>query len=311
MKVGAKMVRVGFVTQVCSNLEKAVTKVLNGMLNKLTNVLDINQDVAIKFYLNPVFGKDYLEARLHGRCYTDTASEHTPSKFVEADESDSMVSIFFSDAVPNDVLEQVYVNKKFHFTIDDTCTPLIYDLVRLECEVNQTACLGKVAPAMAQKFGGDGRVRAVFEATRAPLVKFEQGKATFTGGARANLYVTPAKDVSDAIKAGIEYHEATAAVEISGTVLIKIKDNVVYGSVNVTDVTVHIDEEHNKKWEEKISGIIRDIITKYVNTKFLYKGLPLKLPFGAGFEEPNISFQQGTAQVHSGFAIKNDSQEKK
>jgi len=294
MSLAAKGVRPAYNSQVCSTVKRLVGSQVNQFLAKIPNVIEVSKAISFKFQVKPSFGKDYFEARLHGKTITDVVSPFQPAPFVEADNSDAMVVVFISDAIFNDALYQAYTNELLQFRIDPNSQPILYDLVRVDCESGQDACLGNVAPALKEKYGKDGLVRANFKASKAPEVEFQQGKATFTAALNADLFVTTANNSK-------EYHEATATVDVRGSFQVKIKEGSIYGLVSVENVTVHIDEENNKKWEDKIRKTITKIVETYVNGDLLLKGCPLKLPFGAGLTDPLVSFQPHTCQIHTGF----------
>jgi hypothetical protein len=294
MGLAAKSVRPVYNSQVCPTIKKMMTSQVNRFLGQIPNVIDVSSSISIKFQVKPVFKQDYMETRLYGKCITDIVSPFNPAAFVESENTESMVAVFISDAVFNDVLYQAYNNQKLQFKVDKNSQPIMYDLVRVNCGEGQDACLGNVAPDLKEKFGLDATVRAEFRATKAPEVEFQQGKAVFTAALSADLYLTTANDSK-------EYHEATSTVDISGTFQVRIQDGTLYGKVSIDKVTVHIDEEHNKKWEDRIGETIKKIVDNYINGDLLLKGVPLKLPFGAGLTEPFVSFQPHTCQIHTGF----------
>lgn len=297
--VWAKAVRPGYHAMVCPNAQKLVTTKLNSLLRRIPNVLDLGPNLSIKYQVKPVVGADYLEARFFAKTITDQASPFVPAKFQEVDSTGAHVVILISPAIFNDVLYQAFVNEKIRVSIDKTSQPILYDCFRLKCQADQEVCMGNFAPAMKEKYGEDATVRVDMHATKAPEVAFEDGKATFTGALAMDLYVTRANDNK-------EEHETTAAVDVSGIVKLRIHEKVIYGQVEILKTVVHIDEEHNKKWEDKIRDTITKVVQDYINGDFLSKGLPLKLPFGVGCKDPVFSFQKDTCQIHSGFEYEKD-----
>jgi len=305
LSIFAKGVRPAFNTQVCKVTEKLVNTQLNRLLSRIPNVIEPNDKVSIKFQAKPVIASNYIDLNLHAKVITDTVSPHVPAPFAESPNSDTMIALFVSDAIVNDLLYQSFINKLLEFTIDQSSQPILYDLIRLTCAADQAACLGNVAPDLAAKFGADAAVEAVFKASKAPEVEFVKDKATFTAAITAELSITP-KNGSQ------KYHEATAAVDLTGTFKVKIQDGTAYAKVDIEKVVVHIDEEHNKKWEEKITGTIEKVVEDSINAGCLFKGLPLRLPFGVGLEEPLVSFQPHTLLIQTGFVYKTEvSAEKK
>jgi len=296
MSLAAKSVRPVYNSQVCSTVKRMIGSQLNQLLAKIPNVIDITPQISFKYQVKPVFGANYFEAQGFGKTITDIVSPHAPAKFVEADSSDAMVVLFISDSIFNDVLYQIYNNQKLQFKIDKNSQPMLYDLVRVDCESGADACLGNVAPALKEKFGKDALVRAEFKASKSPEVEFHQGKATFTAALNTNLYITTVNDSQ-------EYHETTAVVDVTGGLQVRIKDGHIYAKVSVENVTTHIAEEHSKKWEDKIRGTITKIIETRVND-LLLRGLPLKLAFGADFDAASVSFQPHTLQAQTSFIYK-------
>jgi hypothetical protein len=296
--VWAKAVRPGYNSLVCPTARKLVTTKLNSLLRRIPNVLDLGPNLSIKYQVKPSFTNDAFEARFFAKTITDQASPFVPAKFEPAECPNADVIILVSPAIFNDVLFQAYVNDKIRCNIDSK-TPLASDLVTLDCKGDQVACLGNIAPALAEKFGRDASTKVEMRATKAPEVSFEKGKATFTGALSVALTFTTANDSK-------EYHEATAAVDISGEVKLRIHNKTIYGQVEITDTKVHIDEEHNQKWETKISDTIKKVVQNYINGDFLSKGLKLKLPFGAGFTDPIVQFNGNTFVICSGFEYEVD-----
>jgi len=295
MSLAAKSVRPVYNSQVCSTIKKMVGSQVNQLLAKIPNAIDISQAISLKFQFKPAFNADSFEARLHIKTITDIVSPYSPAKFVEADSSKAVVVLLISDAVFNDLLYQAYENKLLAFKVDKNSPPIMYNLVRADCDGDKdAACLGNVAPNLKVKYGKNALVRAEFRASKSPEVEFLQGRATFTAALNADLYLTPSNTTE-------ESHETTAAVDVLGSFQVRIKDGSIFGMVKVENVTVHIDEEHNKKWEENIKNTITKLVETYINGDLLLKGCPLKLPFGVGLTEPLVSFQPHTLQIHTGF----------
>jgi predicted phage-related endonuclease len=138
-------------------------------------------------------------------------------------------------------------------------------------------------------------VEAIFKAVKAPEVEFLQDKATFKGALALTLNIARATEPE-------KYnHEATAAVDVSGALKVRIHESRLYAQVVVEEVIVKIDEEHNKKWEDKIKNTIRKAVEQSVND-ILMRGIALnKRLFGAGLADPVIKFAPGTLQAQTAF----------
>jgi len=297
MGMAAKSVRPVYNSQVCSTVKRMVGSQLNQLLAKIPNVIDVSPSISLKFQFKPAFTADAFEARLHGKTITDIVSPYTPAKFVEADSSKALVVVLLSDSVFNDALYQAYENKLLEFKINKNSQPILYNLIRCDCEPGKDACLGNVIPSLKQTYGKDAGVRAEFRASKSPEVEFHQGKATFTAALIADLYMTPSNGT-------LEHHDTTAKVDVLGSFKVRITNGSIFGMVTVENVTVHLDDEQSKKWEDKVRGTITQIVEQYINGDLLLKGCPLKLPFGCGFSEPLVSFQPHTLQIHTGFEYK-------
>jgi hypothetical protein len=297
MSLAAKSVRPVYNSQVCSTIKKIVGSQVNQLLAKIPNVIDVSQSISLKFQFKPAFNADSFEARLHGKTITDIVSPYTPAKFVEADSSKALVVVLLSDSVFNDALYQAYENKLLEFKINRNSQPILYNLMRSDCEPGKDACLGNVVPSLAQTYGKNAAVRAEFRASKTPEVEFHQGRATFTAALVADLYMTPGNGT-------YEHHDTSATVDVLGSFKVRIQNDSIFGMVTVESVTVHMDNEQNQKWENKIKGTITQIVEQYINGDLLLKGCPLKLPFGCGFSEPLVSFQPHTLQIHTGFEYK-------
>jgi len=237
---------------------------------------------------------EYVQVALYGKVLTEEVSPFEPAKFVETPNEDAMVVLLISDAPFNDLAYQAFVNKKLEFTIEKTSSPLLYSLVKLKCDPENEVCLGNVAPGLAEKYGEDALVQASFKALKVPEIEFVQDKANFKAAFATELIITPSNDTKS-------YHEATATVDLSGGMKIRIQGITLYAKIDTEEVIVHIDEEDNKKWEDKIRGTIKQVVDEYVNNELLLKGLPLQLPFGIGVDEPLVKFAPHTLQVHAGF----------
>jgi len=295
----AKTIRPVYNSQVCSTAKRLISGQVNRLLGKIPNTISINQNLALKFQVKPEVDEDHVKVSLFGKVLTEEVSPFQPSKFVEAPSDNAHVVLLISDAPFNDVAYQAYVNKKLDFTINQNSHRLIYSLLQLKCDRENEACLGNVAPALAPKYGEDALVEATFRAVKAPEIEFVPNQAKFKAALAADLTVTPTNDTSK------PFHEATAAVEVSGVLRVRIdKDKgALVAKIDIQEVTVHIDEEHNRKWEDKIRGTIEKVLEKYVN-HVLLRGVPLKLPFGVGVTEPLITFDAHTLQAHTGFERK-------
>lgn len=147
-------------------------------------------------------------------------------------------------------------------------------------------------PSLAEKYGPDAAVEATFRASKCPEIKFVQGKAVFTGALATDLNITPTNGTQ-------KFHEATADVDISGQFQIKVEKGVLYSKISVDNVTVHIDSEHNKKWEDKIRSTIKNVVEQYVNGDLLLKGVDLHLPFGVNVKDALVKFNPGTLQLQT------------
>jgi len=291
-------------TQTCSVVKKLVSGQLNKLLARIPNVVDITPNVGLKYQVKPTVADDFVQVAFFGKVLTDEVSPFTPAKFAEIADDSAMVIIKISDAPFNDLAYQAYENKKMEFTINQNSPKVLYTLVVLKCDPANEACLGNVAPAMAAKYGEDALVEVVVKALKAPEVEFLEGKATFKGALSVDLSVTCANDTSK------PYHEANAMVDVSGSLKIKIQAGILYAKIDIDQVTVRIDEEHNQKWQDKIKNTIKKVVETYVNDNLL-KGLPLRLPFGVGVNDPLIKFAAHTMQAQCAFDYKVTSSEEK
>jgi len=298
LSLAAKAIRPTYNSQLCTLTKKAVTVNFNNLLAKIPNVIDVNQQVSVKFLVKPNVAPGYIELNAFAKVITNLVSPHTPFPFEEAYSKDDSVILFISDAVVNDLAYQAFANDRLSFNVNPQSQPIMYNLVKLDCPADEAACLGNVVPTLADKYGKDADVEANFKATKSPEVTFALDKATFTAGWSAELFATTKNDTK-------RYHEATASVDVTGGFQVKIQDGVAYGKVSVDDVVVHIDGEPNKKYEDKVKATIQKIVQEYINGDFLLKGLPLRLPFGIGLNSPNVNFLAHTLQVQTGFIYTN------
>jgi len=260
--------------------------------------VDITPSCALKFQVKPSVTEDSLQVALYGKVLTEEVSQFTAAKFVEAPSDEAMVVALISDAAFNDVAFQAFTNKKLEFTLNKRSPPLLYSLLSLKCDKKKNeTCLGTVAPALADKYGADADVEASFKAVRAPEIEFIKNKAIFKGGLKTELTITRAKDEDK------PEHEATASVELTGALIIKIVDGVLHAKISMEDddIVVKIDEVHNQKWQDKIRGIIRQAVEKHVND-LLMRGVDLKKKlFGASLKDPKITIDAHTLQIQSAF----------
>jgi len=290
----ARGFRPAYETQACAVAKRVVSKQLNGFLGQLPNVLNVNKDLALKFQVTPIVGQDFVETRFFGKVITSLVSPHAPAPFVEAENSGSHVVIFLSDALLNDVLYQGYNNQKLQFKIHKDSHPLLYNTIRLQCNAEQSACLGNKAPSLRNKYGADAAVEVIFKASQSPEVEFSQGKATFKAALDTSISVTPANGTET-------YHEATIGADIKGSLQVKIKNKVALAKVALEGIEVHVDGDHQSDWANSIKETIKRVVEDYINGDALLKGIPLRLPFGFGLDEPNVTFQPGTLQVQTSF----------
>jgi len=295
MQLAAKSFRPLYNSQVCAMAKKMVSDQVNRLLAKVPNVLEVNKDCAVKYQVKPSVTEDSVQVDFRVKTLTEEVSPFQPAKFADIPCDNAMVVAKISPAVFNDIAYQLYVNKKFEFTINKDSQALLYSLAKLECNPENEACLGNVAPGLAQKYGGDALVEAAFKAVKAPQVDFLQDRATFSG----NLVL--ALNIARAAEPEKYEHEATAAVDVSGDFKVRISKGQLYAQVVVQEVNVKIDEEHNKKWEDKIKGTIRKAVEQSIND-ILMRGIPLnKRLFGAGLADPVIKFAPGTLQAQTAF----------
>lgn len=296
LQVAAKTIRPLYETQVCGVAKKLVNDQINRILAKIPNVLEVNPEVAIKYQVKPVVGTDFVEVQIFEKLLTDEASPFNPAPFQEEPNDKAMVVILLSDALVNDGLYQAYTNKLMDLTIDPSSPAVLYNLTRLECNQDQPACLGNVIPTLVEKYGKDATVKVTAKATKAPELEFLQDKATFKSAMTASLDFTP--------KGGQETHEATATLDINGSVQVKIHENRLYGKVTVEHVEVTIDQPDAQQYAEKVQETIKEIVENHVNGDLLLKGLPLKLPFGLGVTDPCVKIAPHTLQAHTAFDLK-------
>jgi len=295
MQLAAKSFRPLFNSQTCAMAKKMVSDQLNRFLARVPNVLEVNKDCAVKYQVKPLVTEDSVQVDFRVKTLTEEVSPFTPAKFADIACDNAMVVAKISPAVFNDLAYQLYVNKKFEFTINKESQALMYSLCKLECNPENEACLGNVAPGLAEKYGSDAFVEAAFKATKAPVIEFLLNKGTFKGALALTLNIARAAEPT-------KYeHEATAAVEVSGALKVTIKEGRLYAQVVVEDAQVKIDEENNKKWEDKIKNTIKKVVEQSVNDK-LMRGLPLDSRlFGAGLADPVIKFGQDTLQIQTAF----------
>jgi len=295
MSTAAKAFRPGFLTTVCPVAEKMMSGQVNRLLSKIPNVIG-NENYALKWQVVPTIAEDSVKISLFGRLLSGEVSPFQPAPFVVTRCDEAMFVALVSDAPFNDAAFQGFANKKFEFTVDKTSPPLVYSVCALKCNEGEI-CLGKVAPDLATKYGDDAFVKASFKALKAPEVEFMQDKATFKGSLSMTLEITRTSEPDK------PQHEATASVEVSGSLQVRIQGQdppTLFAKINVTTVTVHIDEEHNKKWEDKITEVIKKAVEEHCNNNLL-KGLPLRLPFGFGVNEPMCKFAPHTMQCCAAF----------
>jgi len=297
MGLAAKTFRPIYNSQVCATVERLVSNQVNRLLARIPNVLEVNKNLALKFNVQPQVSSDYVQLNLRAKVLTEQVSPFQAAPFVESPSNDAFVVLLVSDAPFNDLAYQIYANNKLGFTVNKDSHPLVYSLIQLKCDPTAEACLGNVVPSLAPKYGSDADVQTTFRASKAPEVEFVQDKAIFRASFAADLDITPTNG-SGTVR------EANAAVDLSGALQIRIHEGSVYAKIDVQDVTVHIDEERNKKWEDKIRGTIEKVVEESINGGILLKGLPLRLPFGIDVTDPLIKFAPHTLQAHTGFDYK-------
>jgi len=172
MQLAAKSFRPLYNSQVCAMAKKMVSDQLNRLLAQVPNVLEVNNKAAIKYQVKPTVAEDYVQVAFFSKVLTEEISPFQPAKFVEQPSDNAMLILLVSDAIFNDFAYQAYVNKLLEFTINKDSQPLLYSLAKLECNPENEACLGNVAPELAQKYGADAFVEAAFKATKAPYIEF-------------------------------------------------------------------------------------------------------------------------------------------
>jgi hypothetical protein len=149
MQLAAKSFRPLYNSQVCAMAKKMVSDQVNRLLAKVPNVLEVNKDCAVKYQVKPSVTEDSVQVDFSVKTLTEEVSPFQPAKFADIPCGDAMVVAKISPSVFNDIAYQLYVNKKFEFTINKDSQALLYSLAKLECNPENEACLGNVAPALA------------------------------------------------------------------------------------------------------------------------------------------------------------------
>jgi len=297
LSLAAKTIRPVFNSQVCAVVKKLVATQLNRFLGTIKTVVDINPKVSIKFKLDTAIEKDYVQINLYGKVITDSVSPHVPAPFVEAANKDTMVVLFVSDALINDILYQAYANHVFDFTINENSPAALYDLIRLKCSANQPNCLGADIPLVAQKYGEDASVEVRCKATKVPEVVFSDGKASFSASGSFDVFVTTKNDSK-------QYNEGASNVDFTGTATVNTDNGELEAKVSLDKLNVQITKDEYKQYEAKIIATVKRVVEERVNNGILKDELDLRKLGVIGLENPQVTFLQHTLQIQTGFAYK-------
>jgi len=284
---------------VCHTMHQAINDVLNPVLEKVPNVLEISPSIAVKGVIRPQVTSNSLGLGLFAKVITNQVSPYQPAKFVVTPNDNFLVSVLFSDAPMNDIGFQAYEHGLLGFTVNPDTNALIYSLAKLHCDAEEEACLGLLVPGLAAKYGADANVTVQLKASRAPVFEIVQDKIKVNGGFVFDLEICPLNSTTKPPKC---YRETTATVDIDAAFLIKIVDRVVYAKVEIQKENVKVVMQEaggrNAAWEEKIRNEIPKVVGDHVNA-LLLKGFGLDLPFGLNLVNPYIKLNPHTIQVQT------------
>lgn len=291
--LGAKMVRPIVTTQVCATAKRIILDEINRYLAKIPNVLAFTKNFAVKYQVKPQFSDDYVQVGFFAKLLTDVVNPALPTPFNECPAPNAQIVLLMSDVVFNELAYHAHASGKLGYTVTQNIHPLVHGLLNTQCDCQKEACLGCALPHLAEKYGPDASVELTVKADKAPAVKFIQGKATFTASLHADLAITPAKPDSPT-------HHETASIEVTGSLQPRVVNNTLYARALVEDVKINIDNEPSKQYEQAVHNYCKETTEKIIND-ILFRGLPLKLPFGLDFTDPQVCVRDGTFQVHTGF----------
>jgi hypothetical protein len=297
--LGAKMVRPIVTTQVCSTIKRLIMDEINRYLAMVPNVIALHKDCAVKYVVTPQVSEDHVQLGFNAKIITDQVNPDLPAKFIETPAPNAQVIVLLSDYFFNELSYHAHSKNKMRYTITKKIHPLVHGLLETDCNCEKAMCLGCVLPHVNETYGPNADVELTLSTLKAPKVQFINNKVTFTASIHADLAIT--KEGEKEAK-----HE-TASIEVTGSLQLRVakldqsKPGAprLYARAGVENVAIHMNDQKNQKYEQQVHDYCKKTIETVIND-FITRGLPLDLPFGFDFTEPQIIVKERTLQIHTG-----------
>jgi hypothetical protein len=298
--------------EVKPDIEKAVNEqAISGIETKLDPILaklkvdiEIGQSYDFDYQLvsEPAITPQHFQVDLEGKvtcpARPSLVSPYPSTPLATQSEADSkMACIVFSDKIINDFLFFAHnLNQTAYLATKDT--PQIGQMMYLHCS---TICLGSLIPNVDQLYPNVEAAEAYVSTTDPPTIELQaNGDAVISADVNIHIFAP-----NTTVNATILLSKTTS----KSSLFVDVENNKIVGNINITDITMSIQESRMdpdimQYVLDHIDDIVKPAIQKIAN-EILQPGF--KIPtFGKGkgsFVNPQIRFLKDTAQIESDVAF--------
>uniref|UniRef100_A0A0N5AN03 BPI2 domain-containing protein n=1 Tax=Syphacia muris TaxID=451379 RepID=A0A0N5AN03_9BILA len=212
---------------------------------------------------------------------------------------DEMVSLLFSDHIPNSLFYHAFRQDLLNINIDERSAPSLGQFLRTSCNFD-AVCLADLLPELSERYP-NSKIQLTFTATRPPVLIFSsknEGTISMNINGLILMYVN---------LTGFEKKQvAVLELDAVTTNNLHIKNNSLYGKLTLEkfDVRNHINESSLMSDEElsNLALLSSEMLENMINDA-LSDGFPIPLPEIISLSDAKLKFFDREAMLTSRFLL--------